>query len=570
MDVDVLEEARLAELHEYQLLDEPADEELEAVVRLAAFVAGVPTATLNLIDANRQCQLTTFGFEGADTARDDSMCAIRFRDGVLVHVPDASLDPVYKHNPWVTGQLADVRFYASAPLVTPRGHALGSLCVFDSITGRLTRDQVTRLEDLAAIAVALFERRRQARMNLHLAAEAQEQRELAELALRQAESQQEFTDAVLETIDVAVVAADADGRLTLFNRAARDWHGLDADPTVAPDDQAARYSLFAADGVTPLTADEIPLHQARHDGKVTGQEIVIAPPERPATRARVAGRAMTRLDGSSIGAVVAMTDVTAERAQQAALEAAHAELNVRNEELERSNDELEQFAAVASHDLSQPLMAIGGYLELLGEAYEEVLDSQAMRWIGVARNGVDRMSALITALLTYAQAGGAEVVRRPSDTGDIAQQVVDDLDDAIRGSGAVVTIRRPMPAADCDPTLVRQLLQNLVANAIKYRDPDRPCRVEVRGGEDGPGWAFAVADNGPGVPADRRDHVFRMFTALEPGGSARSERGHGIGLATCQRIVERHGGRIWIEETPGGGATVRFTITRTGAGHGPD
>ena len=567
--MEIAEAARLAELHEYHLLDEPADDELEAVVRLAAFVAGVPTATLNLIDANRQCQLTSFGFEGASTARDDSMCAIRFRDGVLVHVPDASLDPVYKDNPWVTGRLADVRFYASAPLVTPRGHALGSLCVFDSITGRLSADQLTRLEDLASIAIALFERRRQARMNGHLAAEAQEQRELAEIALKQAEAQHEFTDAVLETIDVAVVAADAGGRLTLFNRAARDWHGLDADPSIDPLDHAKRYSLFAADGVTPLAPDAVPLHQALHDGKVADQEMVIAPPQRPATRVRVSGRAMSRLDGRLLGAVVAQTDVTAERAQQAALEAAHAELNLRARELERSNGELAQFAAAASHDLSQPLMAVGGYLELLQEAYAGVLDDQAGRWIGIARDGVGRMAALITALLNYARAGGAECARRPADTGVIVEQVLADLDGAIRESGARVTLHRPVPVAVCDPTLLRQLLQNLVANAIKYRDPARPCRVEVSGAEDGTGWAFAVADNGPGIAPERRDRVFRMFTTLEPGAAGGHGRGHGIGLATCQRIVERHGGRIWVEETPGGGATVRFTLTRTDPGQPP-
>ena len=162
------ERLRLAALHEYRLLDAPADDELEAVVRVAALVAGVPTATLNLIDENRQCQLSTTGFEGGDSTRRDSMCAIRFEAGEFVHVRDASVDPTYEANPWVTGALAKVRFYASAPLVTPQGYALGTLCVFDAEPGELNGAQIARLKDLAQVVLALFERRRQARINAEL------------------------------------------------------------------------------------------------------------------------------------------------------------------------------------------------------------------------------------------------------------------------------------------------------------------------------------------------------------------------------------------------------------------
>src|SRR4051794_13203963 len=151
------EAARLAALHEYQLLDQPVDDELSAVVRVAALVAGVPTATLNLIDENRQCQLTTVGFEGGDSPRTDSMCAIQFRNGRMTHVPDASKHPLYSSNPWVTGRLARVRFYASAPLITPEGYALGTLCVFDERVKSLTGEQISRIQDLSDVLVALFE-----------------------------------------------------------------------------------------------------------------------------------------------------------------------------------------------------------------------------------------------------------------------------------------------------------------------------------------------------------------------------------------------------------------------------
>ena len=158
------EQRRLAALHEYGLLDAPAGDELEAVVRVAALVAGVPTATLNLIDENRQCQLTTTGFEGADSPRSESMCAVRFASGRITYLPDARLDPDFAANPWVTGRRAGVRFYASVPLVTPQGYALGSLCVFDDRPGQLSAEQIARLQDLAAVILALFERRRQVRV----------------------------------------------------------------------------------------------------------------------------------------------------------------------------------------------------------------------------------------------------------------------------------------------------------------------------------------------------------------------------------------------------------------------
>ena len=157
------ETERLAALRAYALLDAPAGHELEAAVRVAAMVAGVPTATLNIIDESRQCQLAAVGFVGTDSPRADSMCAVRFRSGCTVHVPDASRDPVYAGNPWVTGELATVRLYASVPLVTPEGHALGTLCAFDEEPRALSDQQLAGLQDVAGVVSALLERRRAAR-----------------------------------------------------------------------------------------------------------------------------------------------------------------------------------------------------------------------------------------------------------------------------------------------------------------------------------------------------------------------------------------------------------------------
>lgn len=330
---DRREERRLAELRDYSVLDRPADGELTAVVRLAAAVVNVPTATLNLIDEDRQCQLAAVGFPGGDSARADSMCAVRFLEGRTVWTADAAEHPDYADNPWVTGRHGRVRFYASVPLVTPAGNVLGTLCLFDSAPRGLSEAEMRLLEDAAAVVVALFERRRQARVNAHLAAEADEQRDLLAHTVALLEARQEFTDAVLDTIDVGVVAADDHGRLTLFNRAARDWHGLEADPRVDPGRHPYRYDLYAADGVTLLTPRDVPLAIALHEGSVTGAEMVIAPQDRAPVRVVTSGRALLSGDGTVLGAVVAMTDVTAARERQAALEAAHAALAERNAEL---------------------------------------------------------------------------------------------------------------------------------------------------------------------------------------------------------------------------------------------
>jgi signal transduction histidine kinase len=403
--VTTSEKERLAVLHEYRLLDTPAGDELEAVVRVAALVAGVPNATLNLIDENRQCQLTTTGFTGGISSRDDSMCAVHFEKGEFVHRPDARLDPTFAVNPWVTGELADVRFYASAPLVTPQGYALGSLCVFDDKPGRLTAEQIDRLQDLAGVILALFERRRQARVNGELAAELSEEH-------------------------------------------------------------------------------------------------------------------------SRLGAAVT--------------------------ELRRSNAELEAFAAVVSHDLAAPLTVVNGYLEELGEHYAG--DPLATRWIAAGTRAVGRMSKLITSLLSYARAGSAPCRVEPADLTDLVDQAVNDLRAGL--DGAVVVVPPDLPVLACDPTLIRQLLQNLIGNSLKYRHPDRPCQVRISAEPHAGEWTIAVADNGVGIPAGQRSRVFEMFTQVDPAAGI----GHGVGLSTCQRIVDRHGGRITAAETPGGGTTITFTL----------
>ena len=531
------EAARLAAVADYALLDAPADAEVDAVTRLATLIAGVPSASVHLITGDRQCQLSGVNFSGGNAARADSMCGVRLLEKRFVLVPDARLDPLYADGPFVTGELGAVRFYASAPLLIESGEVLGTLCVFDTRPATLTPAQVAGLQDLAQVLVALFERRRQTRLAQQHALEAAKQRTLAEVMTAEAEARYELNQAVLDAVDVGIVIAGPDGHLSEFNPTARAWHGLDADTSLDPAQHTGVYDLFAADGRTPLAASEVPLRRALQHGRVQDAEIVIAPTGRAPLTVRCSGRTMTRSDGTPLGAVVAMSDVTSLRAGEAALQQAM-------KELERSNAELAQFAGIASHDLNSPLTVVDGYLEMLQDVYGEGLDEEGRAWIGAARRGTGRMKDLISALLAYAQAGSGDCRREKVHLQDVVDQAVLDSRAAIREAGARIEVRS-LPTVSGDEVLLRQLLQNLIGNAVKYRHPDRPCRIEISAAREERGWVLAVRDNGIGIPPTQREAVFAMFTQLDP--SARS--GHGIGLATCQRIVERHGGRIWATAT---------------------
>jgi signal transduction histidine kinase len=560
------ERLRLAALHGYDLLDAPADPELDAIVRIAAALAGVPTATINVIDAHRQCQLSAVGFEGTVSARSESMCARNLDQPDVVHVPDARLDPRYRDSAWVDGRLADVVFYASAPLITPEGHHLGSLCVFDTARHDLTPDHVDRLRDLAGVVMALLERHRRHREQQQLVAEVEEQRHLAELTLLHLESREEFTAALLDSVDVAVVACDAAGFLTVFNPTARRFHGLDADPRLPATEHPRAYGLYAADGTTPLSPDQVPLRRALAEGHVREVEMVIAPEGQTPVRVLCTGRALHDEEHTVIGAVVAMQDVTAERARIEALEQAGEQLRRQGSdlaaavaELRRSNDELGNLAAVASHDLAAPLTAVVGYLELVLDVHGGALGREGREWLGTAMRAAQRMQSLIEAVLDHARADSTGFEVRPVSVGDVLAHVVEDLGAATAEADIVLT--GCSPAAHADPVLLRQLLQNLVGNAVRYRSPDRLCHVEVRVRDlsEG-GWELAVVDNGRGIPPAQREQVFGMFTTSAGAGSDGERPGYGIGLATCLRIVQRHGGRILAEETPGGGATLRCTF----------
>jgi PAS domain S-box-containing protein len=234
---------------------------------------------------------------------------------------------------------------------------------------------------------------------------------------------------------------------------------------------------------------------------------------------------------------------------------AEGQLRKTMEDLERSNRELGQFAYVASHDLQEPLRMVSSYTQLLARRYEDQLDQDARDFITYAVDGAGRMQRLINDLLAYSRVGTRGQAFLETDSGQVLEQAVANLRPAIEESAAVVT-HDALPTIVADGSQLMQVFQNLLGNAIRFRADTRPVihvGAQRRDGE----WLFSVSDNGIGIEPQYHDRIFIIFQRLHP----RDEYpGTGIGLALCKRIVERHGGRIWVESELGQGATFYFTI----------
>lgn len=225
------------------------------------------------------------------------------------------------------------------------------------------------------------------------------------------------------------------------------------------------------------------------------------------------------------------------------------------EELERSNRELEQFAYVASHDLQEPLRIVSSYMQLLARRYQGKLDQDADEFIGFAVEGANRMKSLITDLLAYSRVGtrGKELI--PVEMEDALARATRNLRLAIQDSGAIIA-HDDLPVVLADPLQMTQLLQNLIGNAIKFRGPKAP-RIHVGVRRRDQHWLFFVRDNGIGIDPQYAERIFVIFQRLH---NRDEYPGTGIGLAICRKIVERHGGEIWVESKPGNGATFYFTL----------
>ena len=383
---DVQGVARREALEQYGSIGQRFHRDLQGLVEVAAQVCGVSTAAINLIDHRQQHQVATVGLEPAACSTEDSMCAAILDSPGPVRVRDARLDDRFAQNPFVTGVIARVRFYAASQLRTPAGVTIGTLCVFDEEPRDLPADTLRVLDILAGQVVD-----------------------------------------VLELLRV------------------------------------------------------------------------------------------TR-------------------------------------ELQRSNDDLAHFAGQVSHDLLNPLTALAGFLEMASDRPVVAADEVAGPYLERASRSAERMAHLVDELLDYARFGG-RLRTDPVDLGAVCAHVLEDLSASIDAAMADVEVG-PLPTVDADRVQLQAVLQNLVANALKFRRDGQAPRVRIGAGRVAGGWRVAVDDAGPGVPEHLREKVFGL---LERGTQSASE-GSGIGLSTCRRIVEAHGGRIGLGTSGQGGTSAWFVL----------
>lgn len=319
------EQHRLDDLHSYGVLDTPSETEFDSITQLIAELCDAPIATVTLIDKHREWFKSAHGLQERENDRKIAFCAHAILSRDLFIVEDALKDPRFCDNPMVVGS-PHIRFYAGAPLISPGGHALGTLAIKDYQPRTLTPLQCQALKTLANQVMVQLETRRQRATLEKLNLERKEVNQTLRLQTEHLEKEREFLSALLESLSEGIVACDESGKLSLFNHATRELHGLEQE-ALAPEQWADHYDLFLADGKTRMAREQIPLYRAFQGERITEEELVIAPKNGTAKFIRCAGQPILSADGHKIGAVVAMRDITEQKNRGIALAKSEAMLS---------------------------------------------------------------------------------------------------------------------------------------------------------------------------------------------------------------------------------------------------
>jgi PAS domain S-box-containing protein len=332
----------------------------------------------------------------------------------------------------------------------------------------------------------------------------------------------------------AILVRDAQDRIVFWNRAAQEMYGFTADEALGKVSHELLHTKFPEP--LPAIRDTL-LREGRWSGELSHAN-------RAGSRLVTLSRWVAERDENDnvVRILESNNDIT--------------ERVLVQQELRRANLDLEQFAYSASHDLQEPLRTIKIYSELLSGEQLRPTETEAAEFLGYVRNAAARMELLVRDLLAYTRINESEKPSESVEATRALSNALGNLAGAIAETGVLITSEE-LPPVRVHELHLQQLFQNLIGNGIKYRDPDRVPTVHVGAEKHNDEWVFSVRDNGIGIAPDHKERVFGLFTRLH---NTRKYSGTGIGLAICQRIVERYHGRIWVESEPGSGSTFYFSI----------
>ncbi|MFZ1158359.1 MAG: ATP-binding protein, partial [Candidatus Sulfotelmatobacter sp.] len=373
------------------------------------------------------------------------------------------------------------------------------------------------------------------------------------------ETQTLMLQSVLDSISEGLVAADETGKFLLWNPAATRIVGLGA-ANVPPEQWSNHYGVFLPDTITLFPPDQNPLVRAIRGEPSTAEMYLRNPELDTGVWIEISGNPLRDKNGVARGGVVAFRDVTQRRADEREIRKLNDELEARVIErtaaLQVANHELEAFTYSVSHDLRAPLRHISGFSRILVEDFAPSLPPEAQHHLQRIAQGAARMGTLVDELLNLARVGRQSLTVQPTGLSSIVQDVLLMLEPEIAGRNVEWKIA-DLPVMECDPTLVRQVFQNLLHNALKYSRPRSPAVIEIGQTEKNGQPVIFVRDNGVGFSMKYADKLFGVFQRLH---RAEEFEGTGVGLATVQRIVHKHGGRVWAEAEIDRGATFYFTL----------
>ena len=354
----------------------------------------------------------------------------------------------------------------------------------------------------------------------------------------------ELSRSILDQAAESIVVIDARGKILRISESARKLAGRDvllrhfdsAFPFWERDQRVDAQRLLTA---------------ARLNNGIRSLEVMLRHTDRGDSTLLLSVGPLWSNSRDLLGCVVTLTDISERKAsEQAVGRQAH--------ELERINNDLKQFAYAVSHDLREPIRIVANFSQLLAKKYTNRFDEQADEYIRHTVNAAHRLEALMDALLAYTQtAETRQTVEAPLDANDVLAKTINLLDTAITETGAHIE-SEPLPMLWVEEVHLQQLFQNLISNSLKYRG-DVPLRIQVTAQPGKDMWTLTVSDNGIGINPQYHEHIFGLFKRLH-GGSKYS--GSGMGLAICQKIVERYKGRIWVESEPGRGSKFLFTLPK--------